>query len=70
MLEELDPQQLLELHQNVVCARDAVAEMINRIEADPPGIPEEYVSTKTRLMNGWRDLSILRVQVAYAGRLG
>jgi len=66
---KFDPQQLRELHHNLVQTRDAVAAEINRLDADPQKSNDEFIATKIRLMNTWRDLSILRVQVAYAGGL-
>ena len=62
----LSSRQLRELHDALVNSRDAVAEEINRLDADPPVSREEFIAVKTWLMNRWRDLSILRLQVAYA----
>jgi hypothetical protein len=55
-----------DLHNMLVKVRDAVAEEINHLDADPPESEEQFLAQKTRLMNWWRDLSILRVQVEYA----
>jgi hypothetical protein len=65
VVEQLDPVQLMELHSNVTQARDAVAHEINRLDADPPEDEQEFNSAKTWLMAMWRELSILRVQIAY-----
>ena len=44
--------------------RDTLADAINRLDADPPKDNREYVIKKTCLMAGWREISLLRVQVA------
>ncbi len=58
-------QSLKNLHDTLVMLRDAVADEINHLDADPPQSEERFITEKTRLMNWWRDLSILRVQVEY-----
>lgn len=59
-------QSLKNLHDTLIMLRDAVAEEINRLDADPPQSEEQFLTEKTCLMSWWRDLSILRVQVEYA----
>jgi hypothetical protein len=65
----LDSRQLRELHDDLVNSRDAVAEEMIRLDANPPESREEFITVKIWLMNRWRDLSILRVQVACAAGL-
>lgn len=62
----LDSKQFRELYNALINARDAVAEEINQLDANPPQNQEEFIAIKTTLMNRWRDLSIARVRVAYA----
>lgn len=69
MLEQLDPGQPIELHRDVIQIRAAVANEINHLDADPPEDNREFTAKKIWLMAKWRDLSILRVQIAYAGDL-
>ena len=64
-----DARQLKELHDALVNSRDAVAQEINRLDANPPESRGEFIAVKIWLMNHWRDLSILRMQVAYAAGL-
>jgi len=44
--------------------RDTLADMINRLDADPPKDNWEYIAKKTLLMARWRDISFIGVQVA------
>jgi hypothetical protein len=44
--------------------RDTLADLINHLDADPPKDHREYIAKKTWLMARWRDISLLRVQVA------
>lgn len=62
-------RQLRELHDALLNSRDAVAEEIIRLDANPPESREEFTAVKIWLMNCWRDLSILRLQIAYAAGL-
>lgn len=66
MAEPVDHNKIKQLHDALVEARDAIAGQINHLDTEPPKTEEEYLAYKTQLMSLWRDLSIMRVQLADA----
>lgn len=63
MAKAVDPGEIRKLHDALAEARDAAADELNRLAADPPETEEGFIARKTELMERWRTLDIMRVQV-------
>jgi hypothetical protein len=66
--QPVDPEALEKFHDELLKIRDAAMAEIVELETNPPESEEELLTRKHRAMLVFREISIMRVQVA--GALG
>jgi hypothetical protein len=61
-----DSNALAVFRADLIKIRDEAANVINRLDENPPETEEEYLAEKTRLMTVFANASVLAIQVPIA----